>query len=154
MHEYIIQGGFPVNGTIKASGNKNAALPCIAAAILSEEPIILKNIPEIEDVFVMLQVFEALGGHYEKIEKNVFKLQIEKVKTSKIPEDLATKIRASILFAGPLLARTGKAVLPPPGGDVIGRRRLDTHFLALTELGARVETDQNFSFSGGKLTSV
>ena len=79
MHEYIIQGGFPVKGTIKASGNKNAALPCIAAAILSEEPIILKNIPEIEDVFVMLQVFEALGGHYEKIEKNVFKLQIEKV---------------------------------------------------------------------------
>ena len=151
MHEYIIQGGFPVNGTIKASGNKNAALPCIAAAILSEEPIILKNIPEIEDVFVMLQVFEALGGHYEKIEKNVFKLQIEKVKTSKIPEDLATKIRASILFAGPLLARTGKAVLPPPGGDVIGRRRLDTHFLALTELGARVETDRNFSFIAHKL---
>ena len=151
MHEYIIQGGFPVNGTIKASGNKNAALPCIAAAILSEEPIILKNIPEIEDVFVMLQVFEALGGHYEKIEKNVFKLQIEKVKTSKIPEDLATKIRASILFAGPLLARTGKAVLPPPGGDVIGRRRLDTHFLALMELGARVETDQNFSFIAHKL---
>jgi len=151
MHEYIIQGGFPVKGTIKASGNKNAALPCIAAAILSEEPIILKNIPEIEDVFVMLQVFEALGGHYEKIEKNVFKLQIEKVKISKIPEDLATKIRASILFAGPLLARTGKAVLPPPGGDVIGRRRLDTHFLALTELGARVETDQNFSFIAHKL---
>ena len=150
MHEYIIQGGFPVNGTIKASGNKNAALPCIAAAILSEEPIILKNIPEIQDVFVMLQVFEALGGHYEKIEKNVFKLQIEKVKTSKIPEDLATKIRASILFAGPLLARTGKAVLPPPGGDVIGRRRLDTHFLALTELGARVETD-HFSFIAHKL---
>ena len=151
MHEYIIQGGFPVNGTIKASGNKNAALPCIAAAILSEEPIILKNIPEIEDVFVMLQVFEALGGHYEKIEKNAFKLQIEKVKASKIPEDLATKIRASILFAGPLLARTGKAVLPPPGGDVIGRRRLDTHFLALMELGARVETDQNFSFIAHKL---
>ena len=80
MHEYIIQGGFPVKGTIKASGNKNAALPCIAAAILSEEPIILKNIPEIEDVLVMLQVFEALGGHYEKIEKNVFKLQIEQVR--------------------------------------------------------------------------
>lgn len=151
MSEYKIQGGFPVKGTIKASGNKNSALPCIAAAILSEEPVILKNIPEIEDVFVMLQVFEALGGKTEKIENNVFKLTMKKIKTSEIPQDMASKIRASILFAGPLLARTGKAVLPPPGGDVIGRRRLDTHFLALTELGARVEMEQHFSFISHKL---
>ena len=151
MSEYKIRGGFPVKGTIKASGNKNSALPCIAAAVLSEEEVVLKNIPEIEDVSVMLEIFEALGGKTEKIEKNVFKLKMPQVKTSEIPEALAAKIRASILFAGPLLARTGKAVLPPPGGDVIGRRRLDTHFLALTELGARVETDQNFSFSAHKL---
>ncbi len=154
MSEYIIQGGFPVNGTIKASGNKNAALPCIAAALLSEEAVILKNIPEIEDVFVMLEVFEALGGTTEKIEKNVFKLQMKKVSSSEIPKELAAKIRASILFAGPLLARSGKAVLPPPGGDVIGRRRLDTHFLALTELGARVETNHNFSFIANKLSGT
>ena len=151
MSEYNIRGGFPVKGTIKASGNKNSALPCIAAAVLSEEEVVLKNIPEIEDVSVMLEIFEALGGKTEKIEKNVFKLKMPQVKTSEIPEALAAKIRASILFAGPLLARTGKAVLPPPGGDVIGRRRLDTHFLALTELGARVETDQNFSFIAHKL---
>lgn len=151
MHEYVITGGFPVKGTIKASGNKNAALPCIAAALLSEEPVILKNIPEIEDVFVMLEVFKALGGKTEKIEKNVFKLQMEEITSSEIPMNLAAKIRASILFAGPLLARTGKAILPPPGGDVIGRRRLDTHFLALTELGARVETEHNFSFIAHKL---
>ena len=151
MSEYKIRGGFPVKGTIKASGNKNSALPCIAAAVLSEEEVVLKNIPEIEDVSVMLEIFEALGGKTEKIEKNVFKLKMPQVKTSEIPEALAAKIRASILFAGPLLARTGKAVLPPPGGDVIGRRRLDTHFLALTELGARVETDQNFSFIAHKL---
>ncbi len=151
MHEYVIRGGFPVKGTIKASGNKNAALPCIAAAVLSEEAVILKNIPEIEDVFVMLKVFEALGGTVEKFEKNVFKLQMKDVKSDEIPQELAAKIRASILFVGPLLARTGKAVLPPPGGDVIGRRRLDTHFLALAELGARVETGQNFSFISYKL---
>ena len=151
MSEYKIRGGFPVKGTIKASGNKNSALPCIAAAVLSEEEVVLKNIPEIEEVSVRLEIFEALGGKTEKIEKNVFKLKMPQVKTSEIPEALAAKIRASILFAGPLLARTGKAVLPPPGGDVIGRRRLDTHFLALTELGARVETDQNFSFIAHKL---
>ena len=151
MHEYVIRGGFPVKGTIKASGNKNAALPCIAAAVLSEEAVILKNIPEIEDVFVMLKIFEALGGTVEKFEKNVFKLQMKDVKSDEIPQELAAKIRASILFVGPLLARTGKAVLPPPGGDVIGRRRLDTHFLALAELGARVETGQNFSFISYKL---
>ncbi len=151
MHEYVITGGFPVKGTIKASGNKNAALPCIAAALLSDEPVILKNIPEIEDVFVMLEIFEALGGKTEKLEKNVFKLQMKEVKSSEIPVNLAAKIRASILFAGSLLARTGKAVLPPPGGDIIGRRRLDTHFLALTELGARVETEHNFSFITHKL---
>lgn len=151
MSEYKIQGGFPVKGTIKASGNKNSALPCIAAAVLSKEEIVLKNIPEIEDVFVMLEIFKALGGKAEKVDKNIFKLKMEAVTTNEIPEELAAKIRASILFAGPLLARTGKAVLPPPGGDVIGRRRLDTHFLALTELGARVETDQNFSFIAHKL---
>ncbi len=152
MSEYIIQGGFPVSGTIKASGNKNAALPCIAAALLSDEPVTLKNIPEIEDVFVMVKVFEALGGKAEKLSKNSFRLQMKEITTSEIPHDLAVKIRASILFAGPLLARSGKAVLPPPGGDVIGRRRLDTHFLALSELGARVQTDHNFSFTANKLS--
>lgn len=151
MNEYKIQGGFPVKGMIKASGNKNSALPCIAAAVLSTEEVLLKNVPEIEDVFVMLEIFEALGGTTEKIEKNVFKLKMERLGTNEIPEHLAAKIRASILFAGPLLARTGKAVLPPPGGDVIGRRRLDTHFLALTELGARVETGQSFAFIAHKL---
>ncbi len=154
MSEYIIQGGFPVSGTIKASGNKNAALPCIAAALLSEEPVTLKNIPEIEDVFVMLKVFEALGGTTEKLAKNEFRLQMKKITSNEIPHELAAKIRASILFAGPLVARSGKAVLPPPGGDVIGRRRLDTHFLALSELGAQVQTEHNFSFTSNKLSGA
>ena len=154
MSEYLIEGGYPLNGTIKASGNKNAALPCIAAALLTDEPVILRNIPDIEDVQVMLEVYTALGGIVEKPEPNVYSLKLENIKSSEIPCEQAKKIRASILFAGPLLARTGKAILPPPGGDVIGRRRLDTHMLALTELGAKIKTNDMFSFSARTLSGA
>jgi UDP-N-acetylglucosamine 1-carboxyvinyltransferase len=151
MYEYHIEGGFPIKGTVKASGNKNAALPCIAAALLTAEPVIIRNLPEIEDMHVMLEIVTALGGTVEKLAENEYRLQIADVKRNDIPVPLSKKIRASILFAGPLVARTGKAVLPPPGGDVIGRRRLDTHFLALTELGARVDIDGQFTFTANKL---
>ena len=148
MSEYLIEGGIPLNGAIKASGNKNAALPCIAAALLTDEPVVLRNIPAIEDVQVMLEVYAALGGDVTALGPNTYRLQLGNIASSEIPQEQAKKIRASILFAGPLLARTGKAVLPPPGGDVIGRRRLDTHFLALTELGAKVKTGSDaFTFS-------
>jgi UDP-N-acetylglucosamine 1-carboxyvinyltransferase len=139
MNQYLIEGGYPISGTIKASGNKNAALPCIAAALLTDEPVILRNIPNIEDVQVMLSVFRTLGGDVAPLGPNAWRLTTGDIISPEIPLEEAGKIRASILFAGPLLARTGKAVLPPPGGDVIGRRRLDTHFLVLTELGATVE---------------
>jgi UDP-N-acetylglucosamine 1-carboxyvinyltransferase len=151
MSEYIIDGGVSLNGTVKASGNKNAALPCIAAALLKDEQVVLRNIPEIEDVQVMLQIYTALGGQVERLESNTFRLQLCNITGSAIPVELARKIRASILFAGPLLARTGKVTLPPPGGDIIGRRRLDTHFLALTELGAKVKIGDTFSFSAKSL---
>ena len=151
MSEYLIDGGLPLSGTIKASGNKNAALPCIAAALLTDEPVVLRNIPNIEDVQVMLEVYTALGGEVERTEPNVYRLRLGDIKSSEIPQEQARKIRASILFAGPLLARSGKAALPPPGGDVIGRRRLDTHFLALTELGAKVKTNDTFTFSAKSL---
>ena len=154
MSEYIIDGGVPLNGTIRASGNKNAALPCIAAALLTDEPVILRNIPEIEDVQVMLDIYTALGGTVESIEPNALRLHLGNITCSVIPAELAKKIRASILFAGPLLAHTGKVVLPPPGGDIIGRRRLDTHFLALTELGAKVKTGDAFTFSAKALTGA
>jgi len=154
MSEYLIEGGIPLNGSIKASGNKNAALPCIAAALLTDEPVILRNIPDIEDVHVMLEVYTALGGEAKKLDSNTYCLKLENIKSSEIPQEQAKKIRASILFAGPLLARTGKAVLPPPGGDVIGRRRLDTHFLALTELGAKVKTSDTFTFNAKTLTGA
>ncbi|MDR1410813.1 MAG: UDP-N-acetylglucosamine 1-carboxyvinyltransferase [Spirochaetaceae bacterium] len=151
MNQYCIEGGYPIGGIIRASGNKNAALPCIAAALLTGEPVILRNIPDIEDVQVMLDVYRAFGGETESLGPNAIRMRLGDIKTSEVPAGAAHKIRASILFAGPLLARTGRAVLPPPGGDVIGRRRLDTHFLALTELGARVETDHNYCFTAPAL---
>jgi len=154
MSEYFINGGIPLNGTIKVSGNKNAALPCIAAALLTDEPVTLRNIPDIEDVRVMFDVFTALGGEVEKPELNVFRLTLRDIKSSEIPREQALKIRASILFAGPLLARTGKVILPPPGGDVIGRRRLDTHFLVLTELGSKVKIGDTFTFTAKSLTGA
>ncbi|MDR1786254.1 MAG: UDP-N-acetylglucosamine 1-carboxyvinyltransferase [Spirochaetaceae bacterium] len=150
MSEYRIEGGYPIKGAITASGNKNAALPCIAAALLTDEEVVLRNIPAIEDVGVMFEVLRALGVSVSQEGAGVWRCRAEKP-VSNIPEELSQKIRASILFAGPLLARTGRAFLPPPGGDVIGRRRLDTHFLALTELGARVSTEGAFGFSVNKL---
>jgi len=154
MSEYIINGGVPLNGTIRVSGNKNAALPCIAAALLTDAQVTLRNIPDIEDVRVMLDVFIALGGEIQKFQPSTITLSLRDIKQSEIPQEEAKKIRASILFAGPLLARTGKVVLPPPGGDVIGRRRLDTHFLALTELGAKVKVGENFTFTAKTLTGA
>ncbi|MCL2180244.1 MAG: UDP-N-acetylglucosamine 1-carboxyvinyltransferase [Treponema sp.] len=154
MSEYLINGGIPLNGTIKVSGNKNAALPCIAAALLTDEPVTLRNIPDIEDVHVMLDVFTALGGEVQTPETNVYKLHLKNIKSSEIPAEQAKKIRASILFAGPILARTGKTILPPPGGDVIGRRRLDTHFLVLTELGSKVKTGETFTFTAKSLNGA
>ena len=151
MYEYHVEGGFPIKGTIAASGNKNAALPCIAATLLTDETIILKNIPEIEDTGVMFLILQSLGANVEKIDEHTWKIQAKDVSRTDIPNELSKKIRGSILFAGPLIARKGKAVMLPPGGDVIGRRRLDTHFMALTELGVRVETNGTFDFSANKL---
>lgn len=151
MHKYIVEGGFPIKGKIKANGNKNAALPCIAASLLTDEEVILRNIPEIEDVLVLFEVLKYLGCNIEKICDHEYKIKTNDIKTSELPVDLCGKVRASILFAGPILARTGKVILPPPGGDVIGRRRLDTHFLALSALGARVEIDGVFKITANKL---
>jgi UDP-N-acetylglucosamine 1-carboxyvinyltransferase len=151
MSQYYIEGGRPISGTIRASGNKNAALPCIAAALLTGEAVTLRNIPDIEDVQVMLDIYRSFGGRTEKLGPNVLRMTLETIIGSAVPGEFARKVRASILFAGPLLARTGRAVLPPPGGDVIGRRRLDTHFLALTELGADVDIREEFVFTAPAL---
>ncbi len=154
MYEYHVEGGIPIKGTIQASGNKNAALPCIAAVLLSKEDVILRNIPEIEDTNVMIQILQSMGVKAEKMESHVWRFNAAELKGNSIPHELGKKIRASILFAGPLIARCGKAVMLPPGGDVIGRRRLDSHFLALTELGARVTTSGKFEFTANKLVGT
>jgi UDP-N-acetylglucosamine 1-carboxyvinyltransferase len=151
MNTYEVEGSFPIKGKIKAGGNKNSALPCIAAAILTDEEVILRNIPAIEDVRVMLDIFQKLGGSSEQIDPNSYRLKAKDIQSHEVPAEIAKHIRASILFAGPLLARTGRVHLPPPGGDVIGRRRLDTHFLAFSTLGVRVEVDGLFKLSAEKL---
>ena len=129
--KYLIEGGYPLKGKIKPNGNKNAALPIIAATLLTDEEVILRNIPDIEDVAVMLTILKEIGSTVERLDTNSYKIKTNISKTT-INQELGKKIRTSILFAGPLLARSGKVELPPPGGDVIGRRRLDTHFLALS----------------------
>ena len=151
MHEYLIEGGFPIKGAIRTSGNKNSALPCIAASLLTDEPVILSNVPEIEDTAVMLNILQSFGAHLTNLGKNKWKIEAKDITPTCIPSELSKKIRASILFAGPMVARCGKAEMLPPGGDVIGRRRLDTHFLALEQLGARVTVNGHFSFTANKL---
>lgn len=154
MFEYKVEGGIPIRGTIQASGNKNSALPCIAASILTDESVILRNIPEIEDTGVMLLILQSLGATVEHLSSHTWKITAKQIIKNDIPHELSKKIRASILFAGPLLARTGKTIMPPPGGDVIGRRRVDTHFLALKDLGANISVDGPFTFTANKLVGA
>ena len=154
MHEYVIEGGYPIQGTVTASGNKNAALPCLAATVLTKEPVILHNIPEIRDTNVMIEILKSLGAEVEQISKNNWKIQCKKITSTKLPDELTKKVRGSIVFAGPLLARSGKCEMMPPGGDVIGRRRVDTHFLALEQLGAKILVNGHFDFSTNKLAGA
>ncbi len=127
-------------------GNKNAALPILAACILTEKPIILHNVPDILDVHTMRALLESLGVHFETIDAHTWKVQASEICPAELDPELCKTIRASILLAGPMLARSGYIILPPPGGDVIGRRRVDTHILALQKLGAEVEYNRIFTF--------
>jgi UDP-N-acetylglucosamine 1-carboxyvinyltransferase len=140
MGSFVITGGTPLNGSVAISGNKNAALPCIAATLLSDAPITLHNVPAIEDVRVMVELVERLGSQVTWHSPNSLTItsgDLEASQAKVLPPDLVDAIRASLLLAGPLVARIGHIILPPPGGDVIGFRRLDTHFFALESLGSR-----------------
>jgi len=134
MSSYLINGGNPVSGEIKVSGNKNAALPLLAATLLTDNEIILKNVPDIKDVHVMCNLLKSIGTKIEKIEKNVLKIKSGNRRGLFKKEEISL-VRGSILFMGPLLATLQKVVLPPPGGDVIGLRRIDTHFKGFSYLG-------------------
>lgn len=145
---FEIEGGRPVTGTIRPGGNKNAALPLIAAALLTDDEVVLRNVPAIRDVQALLELLAALGVSVEHFEPNAVRLCARGVGDAEPDRELCGRIRASVLLAGPLLARRGHVRLAPPGGDVIGRRRLDTHVLALEALGARVSADpQEYAFS-------
>ena len=138
MSKLVIQGGKTSSGTHAVSGNKNAALPMIAAALLSSEPVVLTNVPEIADVAIMLEAAKSFGAKVVRdLKAHAVTLTTPKLKTAIISPETAAKLRTSFLFAGPLLARAGRASLPPPGGDAIGHRRLDTHFAGFKALGAK-----------------
>jgi UDP-N-acetylglucosamine 1-carboxyvinyltransferase len=144
---FEIEGGHPITGTLRPSGNKNAALPLIAACLLTDEEVVLHNVPRIRDVAVMCQILEELGVEVDSSRPGALSLRAHRVNGQQPDPASCRRIRASVLLAGPLLARRGHVRLPPPGGDVIGRRRIDTHVLALTALGASVESSaESFLF--------
>jgi UDP-N-acetylglucosamine 1-carboxyvinyltransferase len=152
--EFVIQGGAKLQGEVIASGNKNAALPLLAACLLTDEPLVLHNVPRIRDVEIMMQLLRTLGASAEWIGPNSLRLQAADVNACDLSRDLCREIRASILLAGPMLGRVGEIRLPPPGGDVIGRRRLDTHFLAFSALGASIAVNGDFQLSADGLAGA
>ena len=141
MARFIVEGGTPLRGEITPAGNKNSALPLIAASLLTDLPVTLRNLPRIRDVRGMLEIAAGLGATVDELGPHDVRITGAGLKAHTVSTALAGEIRASLLFAGPLLARRGRAVLGLPGGDVIGRRRNDTHFLALRALGAELDAD-------------
>ncbi len=152
--QYVVQGGHRLSGRIRPSGNKNAALPIVAAALLCDEPVYLTNVPRIRDVETLVELCKSVGAEAEWTSRNTLTIHAKKLTVTDLDPVLCRKIRASILLAGPLLARCGEIVLPPPGGDVIGRRRVDTHFLALQQLGATFELNEAFILRAKRLTGA
>ncbi len=136
MEKFVIEGGVPLSGTLVPAGNKNGALPILAAAVLTDEEVLVRNVPRIRDVQAMIEILLAIGVSVDWRGPNELALRANDVNQVAIEPELAESIRASFLLAGPLLARFGHAVMPPPGGDVIGRRRLDPHLDAFRALGA------------------
>jgi len=151
---FVVHGGAPVSGTIRPAGNKNAALPILTATFLCEQPVTLDNVPRIGDVETMLALMSDLGAKVGWTGPNRVEIDTRAATFKALDPALCARIRASILLAGPLLARFGKVVLPPPGGDVIGRRRIDTHLLALEYMGAQVDVGDRYELVAKKLKGV
>ncbi len=147
MEKFVIEGGVPLSGTILPAGNKNGALPILAACLLTEDEMVLRNVPRIADVEAMLMLLESLGARVEWLGPSDVSIRAAGVDRFDVDRDLAERIRASFLLAGPLLARFGHANMPPPGGDVIGRRRLDPHLDAFRALGATVAQGENVAIA-------
>ena len=150
MEKFHIQGGYPLSGTVIPAGNKNAALPVLAASLLTEDEVVLRNIPRIRDVEAMVELLDHLGVEVEWRDENVIALCAANVDPKvEIPVDKTERIRASFLITGPMLARFGSVEIPPPGGDVIGRRRLDPHLDAFRALGATVAATRVYRIEAG-----
>src|SRR5512139_3497265 len=151
MDKFIIEGGVPLQGEVTPAGNKNAALPLLAACLLTEEPVVLRNVPRIKDVLVMRKLIESLGASVEDLDDRTWRITARDLRPADLDPDQCKRIRASILVAGPMAARVGEFKLPPPGGDVIGRRRLDTHIWSLRAMGVQVDYDRGFTFQSDGL---
>jgi UDP-N-acetylglucosamine 1-carboxyvinyltransferase len=150
--QFVVQGGHKLSGTIHPSGNKNAALPIIAAALMTEHPVVLENVPRIRDVETLVELVKTLGVDVKWAERNTLHIHAKNLEQAHLDPDLCRRIRASILLAAPMLARAGSVELAPPGGDVIGRRRLDTHFLALERMGVDLEFGETIKMKSRGLT--
>ncbi|HSP72562.1 MAG TPA: UDP-N-acetylglucosamine 1-carboxyvinyltransferase [Gaiellaceae bacterium] len=148
---FVIEGGNPLSGTIRAAGNKNGALPILAATLLTSDPVQLRNVPRIRDVETMLELLRDMGAEADWEGPNELRVHASGLGKTAVDDVLSRRIRASFLLAGPLLARLGHAELPPPGGDVIGRRRLDTHIHAFEQLGAHIEVTRRYKLRAERL---
>jgi UDP-N-acetylglucosamine 1-carboxyvinyltransferase len=144
MESFVIEGGRPLNGRVRAAGNKNGALPILAATLLAEDAVTLRNVPRIRDVETMVEILADIGADAEWIGENEVRVDPVSAHKTELDPELCSRIRASFLLAGPLLARFGRATVPPPGGDVIGRRRLDPHIHAFGELGVEIEINGRY----------
>ena len=154
MQTFRIEGGHAIHGEVTPSGNKNAALPLLAACLLTDQPVVLRNVPDIGDVHTMCGLLESLGVQIERLDPHTWRVQAAEVRRADLDPDICRRMRASILLAGPMTVRSGGVSLPPPGGDVIGRRRIDTHILALRALGADVAyKNREFDFSASRRLS-
>ncbi len=152
MAKFIINGGKTIGGTFHPCGNKNAVLPMLASCVLTDQTVVLHNIPLINDVKVMLELLETLGVAIA-LDGHTVSLCAKSLHTTELDRELCARVRTSILLAGPMTARHGGATIYPPGGDVIGRRRLDTHFYGLRSLGAEISSDQAYQFKADSLTA-
>src|SRR5437773_7757661 len=148
---FVIEGGRPLSGRIQAAGNKNGALPILAACLLTSRPVVLRNVPRIVDVDTMIDLLNDVGADAEWTAQNEVHVRAIDISKSELDEELCSRMRASFLLAGPLLARVGSVSAPPPGGDVIGRRRLDPHIHAFAELGAQIDVGRRYEMRGGSL---
>ncbi|MCA9565954.1 MAG: UDP-N-acetylglucosamine 1-carboxyvinyltransferase, partial [Myxococcales bacterium] len=151
MEKFVIEGGHKLKGEWTPSGNKNEALPVLAATLLTDQEVILHNMPRIRDIEVMVQILADLGAETKWIGDNTLSVKAAQLTKTELDANLCRRARASILFAGSMLARSGEVILAPPGGDVIGRRRLDTHILGLKALGSEADFDKVFAFRAKKL---